>query len=97
MAYKTEREAEASSILRTELVKREITYKNLARMLAAQGTVESETQLKSKISRGKFSFHFFLLVMRAIGVKTISFDTGYVSELHESGIVRVRHHPERGR
>lgn len=72
MKSKSEREREVSRLLRAELVMRGITYKNLSRMIAAVGEEESETQLKAKILRGKFSLEFFLLVMKAIGGGGIS-------------------------
>jgi hypothetical protein len=36
-------------------------------MIAALGEDETESRLKAKILRGKFSLEFFLLVMKAIG------------------------------
>lgn len=71
MSGKTEPENEAYKILRDELIRREISYKNLARLLESYGVVQNDIQLKTKITRGKFSFQFFLLVMRAIDATTV--------------------------
>jgi hypothetical protein len=64
-------QAEASRIVRAELVRRQITYKNLSKLLESDGIYENELQLKSKINKGRFSFFFFIQVARAIGAKNI--------------------------
>lgn len=55
--------AEASRILKAELARRDISYKELARLLPDENYV----QLKTKINRGSFSAGFFIKVLRAIG------------------------------
>ncbi|MFZ4876631.1 DUF6471 domain-containing protein [Janthinobacterium sp. Mn2066] len=62
---------EASNILKAELRRRAITYKNLAKLLESQGLKENETQLRTKINRGAFSFHFLIHVLRAIGADKV--------------------------
>lgn len=74
MRSKTDSEAEAYRILREELTRRDISYKNLSRLLAAQGVMQNEEQLKTRVSRGRFSLHFFLLVLRAIGAELVIAD-----------------------
>lgn len=59
--------AEARRILRIELVRREMTYKMLARQLEAIGVEESDRAIAAKVSRGTFSFAFFLQCMQAMG------------------------------
>ena len=59
--------SEASRILKAELVRRGIGYKELARLVAD----ESYTQLKTKINRGSFSAGFLIKVLRAIGAPQI--------------------------
>jgi hypothetical protein len=54
---------EASRILKAELVRRGISYKELAVILGDEGYV----QLKTKINRGSFSAGFLIKVLRAIG------------------------------
>lgn len=55
--------AEASRILKAELARRDIGYKELARLVPDENYV----QLKTKINRGSFSAGFFIKVLRAIG------------------------------
>lgn len=58
--------SEARVIIKTELTMRRVTYRALSEKLAEIGVIESESQLKSKIFRGTFSFYFFIQVMRAL-------------------------------
>lgn len=58
---------EASRILKAELVRRGIGYKDLARILED----ESYVQLKTKINRGSFSAGFLIKVLRAIDAPEI--------------------------
>lgn len=59
--------AEASRILKAELARRDIGYKELERLIPD----ENYTQLKTKINRGSFSAGFFIKVLRAIGANDI--------------------------
>jgi hypothetical protein len=59
--------AEASRILKAELVRRGLSYKDLAQLLGD----ESYVQLKTKINRGSFSAGFLIKVLRAIGAPEI--------------------------
>jgi len=63
---------EAKGILRSELDRRGVTYMHLARLLQAEGVEETTRSIANKVSRGTFSFVFFLQVMRALGVREIS-------------------------
>jgi len=65
-------EKEARHILRAELARAGVSYKTLVVRLAALGVEESEQNLSNKISRGKFSFVFFLQCMRAIDVSAVN-------------------------
>jgi hypothetical protein len=67
--------AEASKILKSELTRRAITYKNLSRLLESQGISENEIQLRKKINRGTFTFHFVIHVLRAIGAEKVDIST----------------------
>lgn len=62
---------EARRILRRELVRRNITYARLQKLLAAIGVEETERSIASKVSRGSFSFAFFVQCMRAIGAQQV--------------------------
>jgi len=63
---------EARRILKFELAKRDLTYKQLLKKLQDVG-VEGETErsIVNKISRGTFSFAFFIMCMRALGAEQI--------------------------
>lgn len=62
---------EAYRLLKRELVRRKVTYARLQKQLAALGVEETERSIASKISRGSFSFAFFVQCMRAIGVEQV--------------------------
>jgi 3-mercaptopyruvate sulfurtransferase SseA len=61
-------------LLKAELTRRDISYKELAERLDAIGIKETERNISNKISRGGFSAAFFFQVMDAIGTKTIHLD-----------------------
>ena len=63
--------SEAKGILKAEIARRHLSYKDLVDRLAAQGTVESEPNLRNKISRGGFSAGFFVQCLVAIGVHSV--------------------------
>jgi len=63
---------EATRILRAEMARRGINYKQLAEALAAlegNGSAESVQVLSNKINRGRFSFAFFLRAIKAMGIQ----------------------------
>jgi hypothetical protein len=62
---------EAKGILRAELGRRGVTYAKLAKLMQANQIRETERSLANKISRGSFSFVFFLQVMRVLGVTSV--------------------------
>ena len=57
----------AKNILRSELKRKGLSYKELAEKLAGLGIEESDRNLANKISRGSFTVAFFLQCMEAIG------------------------------
>lgn len=61
-------------ILRSEMVKRGITYAELAERLNALGLSETEKNLANKIGRGTFSAALFLQCLYAIGMTELSFN-----------------------
>lgn len=67
-------ENETRRILRAELVRRDVTYGRLATRLGAIGISETERSIANKLSRGTFSFAFFLQCMKALGAQTVTFD-----------------------
>lgn len=77
---------EAKGILRAELERRAVTYAKLAALMQGIQLRETERSLANKISRGTFSFVFFLQVMRVLGVEEISLaPTKKVSKILHSG------------
>ncbi len=44
----------------------------LAKLLQASGVEETTRSIANKVSRGTFSFVFFLQVMRVLGVRDVS-------------------------
>lgn len=68
-------EERAKRILKAELRRRDIKYRDLAEMLTARGVAESERNLQNKISRGRFSTSFFLLCMDTIGATALQLES----------------------
>lgn len=61
----------AKNLLKAELKRRGVGYRELAERLTAQGTPETERNIANKISRGGFTAAFFLQCLTAIGVDTL--------------------------
>jgi hypothetical protein len=61
----------AKNILKGELKRRGVTYRQLADLLGERGVHETERNLNNKISRGGFTAGFFLQCLDAIGCQTI--------------------------
>lgn len=61
----------AKGLLKAELKRRNVGYRELADKLTADGTPESERNLANKISRGGFTAAFFLQCLSVIGAQTI--------------------------
>jgi len=76
-------EKEARRILRAELVRRGLTYEQLATRLQIIGIDETERSIANKMSRGTFSFVFVLQCMKAMGVKTVNFDVEVATDAHQ--------------
>lgn len=61
-------------LLKGELKRRNVGYRELAERLTAMGIPESERNLANKISRGGFTAAFLLQCLLAIGVQTVRLD-----------------------
>ena len=61
----------AKTIIKTELVKRDIDYPELADMMKKIGIDENRNNLSNKINRGTFSFIFVMQVFEALNIDTI--------------------------
>jgi len=66
-------QARVKGILKAELKRRDISYRDLAEKLEAIGVKDSERNISNKIARGSFTAVFFVQCMEAIDVKTIHF------------------------
>ena len=58
-------------LLKAELTRRDISFRELAERLRALGVDENERNISNKISRGGFTAAFFFQCMAAIGCRTI--------------------------
>ncbi|MED5550455.1 MAG: DUF6471 domain-containing protein [Pseudomonadota bacterium] len=74
MADLSKWESEAKALLKAELKRKGVTYAQLVERLADRGVVESEPNLRNKLSRGKFTAAFMLACLEAIGAKTVRLD-----------------------
>ena len=64
-------EDRVKGLLKAELKRRNITYAELVGKLADIGVMDSEPNIRNKISRGKFTAVFFLQCLTAIGVSEL--------------------------
>ncbi len=65
----------AKRMLKSELVKRGLSTKDLTSLLNADGATETKSSVDSKISRGTFSASFFIHSMHVIGCTRIEIET----------------------
>ncbi len=63
--------SEAKGILKAEIARRHLSYKDLVEKLHAMGVTETEANLRNKISRGGFSAGFLIQCLAAIGAHTV--------------------------
>jgi hypothetical protein len=61
----------SKSILKAELKRRNIGYRELAEKLTVMGTPETDRNIANKISRGGFTAAFFIECLVAIGCQTV--------------------------
>ncbi|MGY1458811.1 DUF6471 domain-containing protein [Luteimonas sp. A534] len=66
--------AEASRVLKSLLARHGWTYSELVRRLNAVGADESYASVANKMSRGTFSFAFYLQCIAAMGDSTLTVD-----------------------
>ena len=71
MATDTEWQARTKGLLKAELKRRNVGYRELAEKLGAMGVHDSERNIANKISRGGFTAVFLLQCLEAIGAATI--------------------------
>lgn len=62
---------ETKNLLKGELKRKGVSYRDLAEKLTAMGIPESERNLANKIARGGFTAAFFVQCLTAIDTKTL--------------------------
>lgn len=67
----TEWEAKVKGLLKGELKRRNVSYAQLVEKLAAIGVVDSEPNIRNKLSRGKFTAVFLIQCLEAIGAQSL--------------------------
>lgn len=70
-ANETEWQSRVKGLLKAELKRRNLGYKELAQKLAAIGVEDTERNIANKISRGGFTAVFFVQCLEAIGAKEL--------------------------
>ena len=74
MADETDWQARVKGILKAELKRRNLGYRELAERLENCGVHETERNIANKISRGGFSAVFLVQCLDAIGANTLRLD-----------------------
>lgn len=71
MADNADWEARVKGMLKAELKRRNVSYAQLVEKLAEIGVVDSEPNIRNKLSRGKFTAVFLIQCLEAIGADAI--------------------------
>jgi hypothetical protein len=71
MAGESEWQAKVKGLLKSELKRKNVGYRELAERLASLGVHDSERNIANKISRGSFTAVFFLQCLEAIGASSL--------------------------
>ena len=66
----------AKRMIRTEMVRRGVSYDGLSERLAALGVHDTPVNMRNKIARGRFTAVFFLQCLEAVGCKSLSLEAG---------------------
>ena len=64
----------ASSIIKAELAKKDMSYEDLVNKLAEMGVSETTGNIATKLNRGTFSFIFALQIFKSLGLKKINLE-----------------------
>lgn len=75
MAKERDWSNEIKGILKAELKRRNVSYRELADRLEQYGVKESERNIANKIARGSFTAVFFLQCLTAIGCASVSINS----------------------
>jgi len=73
-----------SRVLKSELTKRDLSYEDLRKKLAAIGVNEKTVNINNKIGRGTFSAIFLFQCLRAIGAKTVQLDEAFFEQVEKN-------------
>ena len=65
-------EDRVKTLLKVELKRKGVTYSELVGKLADIGVMDSEPNIRNKISRGKFTAVFLVQCLTAIGVTSLN-------------------------
>jgi len=76
MATEDEWAERAKRMVRSEMVRRGVSYEGLSERLGALGAHETPVNLRNKMSRGKFTAAFMLLCFEALGCKSLLVEDG---------------------
>ena len=66
--------ARVKALLKSELKKRGVTYKQLAEMLKEYGIKETDKNIANKIARGGFSAVFLVQCLSVVGCRALSLE-----------------------
>ena len=67
-------EDRVKGMLKAELKRRNVTYADLVGRLADIGVMDSEPNIRNKISRGKFTAVFLIQCLEAVGATSLRLD-----------------------
>jgi hypothetical protein len=76
MMADTEWESKVKGLLKAELKRKNVSYAQLVEKLAAVGVVDSEPNVRNKLSRGKFTAVFLVQCLEAIGASSLRLSDG---------------------
>lgn len=74
MAGKTDWEAKAANLLKSELKRKGLTYAQLVEKLGEIGVDDKEVNVRNKLARGKFTAAFLIQCLEAIGSQSLRLD-----------------------
>ena len=69
-------ENKVKRLLKAELAKKGVTYAQLVGKLAEIGVMDSEPNIRNKLSRGKFTAVFLIQCLEAIGASSLRLSDG---------------------
>ncbi len=75
MAKGVDWQERAKGVLKAELKRRNVSYKELVEKLGELGVEENDRNIANKLARGGFSAAFMIQCLAAIGCETVHLDT----------------------